>query len=225
MISRRAFIKITSGVIGAISFPSIMLAQEKKLPKVLIIGDSISIGYTPFVKKMLSGKAEIFHNEGNAQSTWLGLEKLDSWLEGKDWDVIHFNWGLWDLCYRHPDSKVYGNRDKVNGTIDTSLEQYGINIEKLVLRLKVTGAKLIFATITPVPEGEAGRFPKDPLRYNSIALAVMKENNVAINDLYSIMENQILKYQTMEGDVHYNEEGYKILGSKVAQSISNQIKL
>lgn len=126
--------------------------------------------------------------------------------------------------FRHPDSKVYGNRDKVNGTIDTSLEQYRINIEKLVLRLKETGAKLIFSTTTPVPEGEAGRFPKDSLRYNSIALAIMKEHNVAINDLFSIMKDQMSKYQIMEGDVHYKKEGYQILGSKVAESILNQIK-
>ena len=223
MQSRRDFLKNIFGLLGTIYLPTIIMAEQKKLPKVLIIGDSISIGYTPFVKKILSGKGEVFHNKGNAQATSNGLEKLDSWLNGNNWDVIHFNWGLWDLCYRHPDSEVYGNRDKEKGTLTTSLEQYKINMEKLVIRLKETGAKLIFATTTPVPEGEAGRFPQDPLRYNAIALAVMREHGVAINDLFSYAEDHMSKYQIKEGDVHFTKEGYQFLAKKVAQSIINKI--
>ena len=85
------------------------------LPKVLIIGDSISGGYTPRVVNLLKDKALVKHNPGNAQHTGTGIEKLDAWIGETDWDVIHFNWGLWDLCYRHPESKVQGRRDKVQG--------------------------------------------------------------------------------------------------------------
>lgn len=223
MHSRRKFLKNIFGLLGTVFLPTIMMAEQKKLPKVLIIGDSISIGYTPFVKEILSGKGEVFHNKGNAQATSNGLEKLDSWLNGNNWDVIHFNWGLWDLCYRNINSKVYGNRDKENGTLTTSLEQYEINMEKLVIRLKETGAKLIFATTTPVPEGEAGRFPQDSLRYNAIALAVMREHGVVINDLFSYSEDHMSKYQIKEGDVHFTKEGYQFLAKKVAQSIFNRL--
>ena len=59
------------------------------------------------------------------------------------WDVIHFNWGLWDLCYRHPKSKVQGRRDKARGTLTTPLEQYEKNLDQLVVRLKKTKAKLM----------------------------------------------------------------------------------
>jgi len=38
--------------------------------------------------------------------------------------VIHFNWGLWDLCYRNPLVKNQGNRDKVNGKLSVSLDDY-----------------------------------------------------------------------------------------------------
>ena len=81
-------------------------------PKVLIIGDSISIGYTPFVKEVLKHEAIVKHNSENAQHSGTGLLKLDTWIGNKKWDIIQFNWGHWDLCYRHPDVKVYGNRDK-----------------------------------------------------------------------------------------------------------------
>ncbi|MEX5491452.1 hypothetical protein ABFV43_21925, partial [Pseudomonas fulva] len=84
----------------------------------------------------------------------IGLEKIDKWLAAeKKWDVIHFNWGLWDLCYRNPTSKNQGNRDKVNGKILSTPEEYEKDLEKLVARLKTTGAKLIWANTTVVPEG------------------------------------------------------------------------
>ena len=143
--------------------------EEADLPKVLIIGDSISIGYTPHVKQILKGTADVRHHKGNAQHTGTGLKQLDQWIGKTKWDVIHFNWGLWDLCYRHPKSKVQGHRDKVNGTLTTPLEQYGKNLDELVTRLKATDAKLIWANTTVVPEGEAGRKMGDDKRYNDVA--------------------------------------------------------
>ena len=98
----------------------------------LILGDSISIGYTPLVIEALAGKANVSRPKANCGPTTRYLQSLDSWLAGPginhppntQWDVIHFNAGLHDLCYRHPDAKGYGNRDKVNGTLSVTLEQY-----------------------------------------------------------------------------------------------------
>ena len=59
---------------------ALMAFKGQELPNVLIIGDSISIGYTPFVKEALEGKANVVHNEGNAQHTGTGLIKLEEWL-------------------------------------------------------------------------------------------------------------------------------------------------
>ena len=92
----------------------------KDLPKALLIGDSISIGYTPHVVAALKGKVQVIHHRGNAQHTGTGLKMLDRWVGNTQWDVIHFNWGLWDLCYRHPQSKEQGRRDKKRGTLTTS---------------------------------------------------------------------------------------------------------
>ena len=85
-----------------IAFGSTVLADK---PNVLLIGDSISLGYTPHVVKMMQDEANVAHNKGNAQHSGTGVEKLEGWLGDTQWDVIHFNWGLWDLCYRHPESK------------------------------------------------------------------------------------------------------------------------
>ena len=110
--------------------------EPAEKPNILIIGDSISIGYTPFVKEALVDKAIVMHNKGNAQHTGTGLIKIEEWLGETDWDIIQFNWGLWDLAYRHTDAKTQGKRDKVNGTITFSVTEYAKNLETLVKILK-----------------------------------------------------------------------------------------
>ncbi|MCH2614083.1 MAG: hypothetical protein MKZ70_05245, partial [Opitutales bacterium] len=68
--------------------------DQEVLPRILLIGDSISIGYTPFVSEVYEGRAEVARNTGTAQHTGTGFEKLDEWLKDGKWDLIHFNWGL-----------------------------------------------------------------------------------------------------------------------------------
>ncbi len=128
---------------------------DPSLPNVLIIGDSISIGYTPEVRELLRGKANVLRPmrpdgkaPANCAATTTGLKELESWLGNTKWAVIHFNWGLHDLCYRNPEAKAQGNRDKVNGKISVPLPEYKANLETLVNRLEKTGARLIWASTT-----------------------------------------------------------------------------
>jgi len=74
------------------------------LPNVLIIGDSVSIGYTKPVMELLKGKANVQRVPVNCGNTKTALTGLDKWLGDIHWDIISFNWGLHDLCYRSPDS-------------------------------------------------------------------------------------------------------------------------
>lgn len=198
-------------------------SQEKELPKVLIIGDSISIGFTPHAKKILKDKAVVIHHKGNAQHTGTGLIKLEGWLEDTKWDVIHFNWGLWDLCYRNPKSKAQGHRDKINGKVTTSLEQYEKNLEQLVTRLKKTNAKLIWAHTTVVPDKEAGRMVGDDTQYNDVATKIMKKHGVTTNDLHSLTKGFSPDLFIGVGDVHYKQDGYKQIGQQVAATIEKAI--
>lgn len=197
--------------------------QDK--PRILIIGDSISIGYTPFVKENLANTAAIFHNPGNAQHTGTGLKKIDEWIGNGKWDIIQFNWGLWDLCYRHPDSKVQGNRDKENGIITYTIDEYASNLDSIVTILKTkTEAKLIFVTTTYVPENEAGRFKNDVIRYNDAAKKIMKRHSVTVNDLYeqSIPIHQ--KFGKGSDDVHYSNQGYEKLSNLVTGFLKTEIE-
>ena len=190
------------------------------LPKALLIGDSISIGYTPHVVTALKSRVEVSHHKGNAQHTGTGLKMLERWIGGQQWDVIHFNWGLWDLCYRHPDSRIQGRRDKKKGTLTTSLEQYEKNLDQLVVRLKKTGAKLIWAHTTTVPDGEAGRKLGDDDRYNDAASRVMKKHGIEINDLNALSDSFPSGLFTAPGNVHFKTEGSRRLGQAVAEKIA-----
>lgn len=196
----------------------------KDLPKVLIIGDSISIGYTPYVKRQLKDEASVSRNPGNAAHTGTGLQKIDAWLGDTRWDLIHFNWGLHDLCYRNPDAKQQGNRDKVNGKLTTPLELYEKNLDQLVTRLAKTGATLVWASTTIVPEGEAGRIAGDDKKYNEIAARVMKKHGVAIDDLHALSATFAADLFVKAGDVHYKPTGYQKLGTQVAESIRTGLK-
>lgn len=208
-------------LISLISLPASFAqesSEENDLPKVLIIGDSISIGYTNPVKRILKGNAVVSRIKGNAQHTGTGLKKIDAWLGDTKWDVIHFNWGLWDLCYRSPRSK-----NKVNGTLTTSLVDYEKNLEKLVTRLKKTNATLIWAHITIVPDNEPGRIVGDDKKYNDVATKIMKKHGVIINDLHSLTKDFSSDLFTGVGDVHYKKDGYEKIGKQVAGTIQNAI--
>lgn len=196
--------------------------DNPNLPNVLLIGDSISIGYTAYVRRKLIGKADVYRIPSNAKNSANGLQHLDEWLSMKslEWDVIHFNWGLWDLCFRHPKSKVQGNRDKENGTLTESIDGYRSNMKKIVAQLKQTDATLIWCTTTPIPKGEAGRKLGDDLKYNQAAAEIMKANGVKINDLHSHALLKLPEAMVREGDVHFTEQGYIHLASKVVMELS-----
>src|SRR5262245_17222031 len=64
------------------------------LPRVLIIGDSISIGYQVPLREALKGKANVHRPGTNCGPTTRGVEQIEQWLGDGKWDVVHFNFGL-----------------------------------------------------------------------------------------------------------------------------------
>ena len=187
------------------------ITDDPKLPRVLLIGDSISIGYTVAVRRMLKGKANVHRIPTNGGPTTRGVQRIDRWLGKSQWDVIHFNWGLHDL-------KFIRDRRQV------SPEEYEKNLTKLVTRLKKTGAKLIWCSTTPVPKGvKPPRTNDDVLLYNKIAAKIMKSQNIATDDLYSFAAKQRKKIQR-PSNVHFTRAGSKVLARNVVRSIEAGLK-
>lgn len=202
--------------------PFAPIEEDPALPSVLLLGDSISIGYTVPVRQMLKGLANVHRAPTNCGPTTKGLEQLDSWLGDKKWDVVHFNFGLHDLKYiddrgrRVPPSE---------GRIQVSKDQYAANLERLVQRLEKSSAKLIWCTTTPVPEGAHGRTPGDSKEYNSIAAKVIGQNpDVAVNDLYSFAMPRLAEIQR-NADVHFTPEGSRQLAMAVVAELRKSLSL
>lgn len=198
--------------------------EEPGLPRVLIIGDSISIGYTIPVRQRLQGRAVVFRPPVNCQHTGYGLANLKSWLGTNRWDVIHFNWGIWDTHYL--DAKGALVRDESQGTkglhIRCSPEQYGRNLSMLVEILETTGARLIWASTTPVMSRSGKRFEDIAVR-NAVAEKIMTARNITINDLYTFTLPRVQAWQTPD-QVHFNNEGNAQLGTRVSECILDALQ-
>jgi len=182
------------------------------LPRVLLIGDSISIGYTQPTRKLLEGKANVHRIPANGGPTKNGVANIKKWLGTGKWDVIHFNWGIHDLKFM-PDGKR-----------QVEAADYEANLRSLVATLKATGAKLIWASTTPIPEGELNpqrKFGQVP-EYNAIAAKVMTENGVTINDLNAWMAPRFEELHKPK-DLHYTDAGSEHLAKKVAEAITQAL--
>ena len=197
-----------------------IFAGDRTLPKVLIIGDSISIGYTPYVIENLKGVAEVRRHKGNAGPTIRGVAGIEEWISDGNWDLIHFNWGLWDMY-----GWEYHKEDR-------SPKAYGQRLESLVRRLKKTGAKLVWATTTPAcPANETTmerRFKQKvrisselERKYLDAALVVMEKHDVELNDLHTFMKPLWSKYAIADNNVHFSKLGSRKLGEQVAKAINS----
>ena len=195
------------------------VADVPGLPRVLILGDSISIGYMLGVRERLQGKANVHRPAENCGETARGVASLDKWLGDTKWDVVHFNFGLHDVKYLDAAGK-YVTPDK--GRQVATLAEYEANLRTIVARLKKTGAKLIFATTTPVPAKSSGRVENDEVRYNEVAVRVMKELGVAIDDLHAFVKPRQGRIQR-PNNVHFTDEGSAELAGVVAASIQSAL--
>lgn len=192
--------------------------DDKTFPKVLLIGDSISIGYTADVKTLLAEKANVVRIKGNSQGTTNGVKKIEAWIGETDWDIIHFNFGLHDLK-RVKEAGTSKNSNDPNDPYQADLEAYRNNMRQIVEVLKRTDAKLIFATTTPFPSGvKPYRDPADVARYNDAAIEIMNENEIPVNDLCTAIKDRLDELQ-QPINVHFNKEGSRFLAEKVAETI------
>ncbi len=193
------------------------------LPRVLLIGDSISMGYTLPVRELLKDAANVHRPPANCGPTTTGLQQIDKWLGDKKWDVIHFNWGLHDLKYMGPDGKNLQDPNDPQNRQQVPPDQYEKNLRTLVDRLQQTGAKLIWRNTTPVPKGAQGRVVGDAAKYNAIANRIMQEKGIQVHDLYAFVTPQADELM-LTANVHFTKEGYQALAQDVARVIRQALQ-
>ena len=173
--------------------------DDPKLPRVLLIGDSVSRGYTQPTRVALAGKSNVHRAPANCGPTASGLKNLDVWLGAGKWDVIHFNFGIHDRA--------------------TPAADYVKRLEEIVARLEKTGAKLIWASTTPIPDNPAQKqTAQSVVDKNALAAEVMKKHGIPTDDLFGAMTPRLKEFQPPL-DVHYTGAGYDFLGAKVGESV------
>ena len=197
--------------------PGPKLPPSTTLANLLVIADSVSIGYTGTAAKNLSSTALLQHgpydvSDGGAGATVVGEECLDNFLVTQaqvpvQWDVILFNFGLHDM-QNDPTSEATYKRQLTN----------------ITKRLVATGSKLIYATTTPfMPYASVGNDIVQVL--NGIALAVMQPYPaIEILDLHTLVTDHCgLNYTTCDWcrvepcSYHYNALGEVAQGLAVAE--------
>ena len=198
-------------------------ADDPELPGLLLIGDSISIGYTLPVRELLKGKANVHRPSTNCGPTSRGISGIAQWLGEGKWDVIHFTWGLHDLKYLGPKGQNLADPRAAGSHQQIPPAEYEKNLQLLVKRMKKTGARLIWCSTTPVPSGAKGRVVGDSMKYNQIALRVMKEHDIPVDDLYGFSLGKLEKIQR-PANVHFTPEGSRMLAEEVVKAISGQLK-
>jgi dienelactone hydrolase/lysophospholipase L1-like esterase len=197
-------------------------ANPAALPKVVLVGDSIRMGYAPVVARLLAGKATVISAAANGGDSANVRNHLQEWVIREKPDIVHMNTGLHDL-------KV----SRQTRQFQVPLDQYEANVRSIVQAIRNgTSARLIFASTTPILDGrharrdvEFDRFEKDVGRYNQAALKVMEQLDVPVDDLHSIVERGGAEGLLEKDGTHYTPEGYELLAAAVADCVLRQIAI
>lgn len=176
------------------------VADNPALPRVLLIGDSISRAYTVGVRTALAGRANVHRAPENCGPTANGLRKLDLWLGEGKWDVIYFNFGIHDRA--------------------TPIADYEKRLEQIITRLQQTGARIIWASTTPIPPDPAKKqSPESIVERNAVAARLAQKHGLTVDDLFTVITPHLADTQR-PNDVHFNARGYEILAAQVAATIA-----
>lgn len=192
------------------------------MKKVVLIGDSIRMGYDKYIKDALSGVAEVYYPDENCRFSQYVLRYAHNWKSefkcGDDVDLVHWNAGLWDVL------ELFGDEPL------TPLDTYGENILRIYKRLKLLfpKAKFVFATSTSVNEEIAKpdffRHNKIIEKYNKKAVDILSSTDTYINDLYPLTKSFPDSYRS--DFVHfYTPEGTEQIGGRVLSVISKLLDI
>lgn len=186
------------------------------MKKVLLLGDSIRMGYQQFVKEELDGEYEVRYPEDNGRFAAYTLWQVNQELKwNPDIELVHFNNGYWDMNIEAPMTEAIH-----------PVEEYVSFLRRIVTLCRQCGAKVVFATTVPILEaGAAGdntgvqgtiNYSNDWVKeYNAAAVKLMAELDVPVNDLYDLCMRDDRRYKC-EDMLHLSEEGSRACAKQVA---------
>ena len=196
------------------------------MKKVLLLGDSIRMGYDEYVKELLDGEFEVFYdNDDNGRFAAYTLWQANHFFKHfGHFDIVHWNNGYWDMNIEAPMT-----------TAMHPVDEYVYFLGRILAEIRRNGAVPIFATSTPILSKEAAAdiviegtksFEYDNSwveKYNAAAVSFMQKEGVAVNDLYSLCLEDPHFYKCPDL-LHLTEKGYRRCAEKVAEAVRETAK-
>lgn len=190
--------------------------NERGLPNLLVLGDSISGQYSTFLREKLLHRANVRvgGTAYDAHPDWASVVRREITEReadiGRPFDLIQINWGLHALKWAQ--GTDYSMRFKEGYSRCVPLERYGAELEKLIVELKRTGRRFVWATTTPANNGSD---PDDAAVYNAVAREVVERHGIAVNDLHAFVVLHRLP-QNEPRNCHFPRASSERLGHQVA---------
>jgi hypothetical protein len=181
----------------------------------LVIGDSISIGYTPYLRDSLNEYFVVSHNPDNAKNSSFTRAHLDEWLVGNP-KVIIWNNGLWNAMnpVYYPEGAPYATNNEV----------YRQDLIAIAQRLTQTGARVFFVTTTDIRPEVNAFYPGRDEELNAVAYEVLPDLGVKIIDTHSEAVAHSTTLHNILYDVHFTEEGYHTFAEIIRKEVVKDLK-
>lgn len=201
------------------------------MKRVMLIGDSIRMGYQSDVQKELSGEFEVWGSDENNRFAKYTLNELGRMLEAFSKnnyeksdeallqptasknnevvypDVIHWNNGLWDTSIVCEEDGAF-----------TPIDEYLSYMKKILRELRKMTDKIIFATSTPVKPENPNQKNDIIVEYNKRIIELMRNEGIMINDLYGLVASDVDKYLSTD-NIHLSLEGKAACAKQIAECI------
>ena len=180
------------------------------MKKAVLLGDSIRLGYGPATAELLKDEFEIFQPDDNSRFCHYMLRQIFDYKNHlSQADVIHFNCGHWDLCELFGDGPF------------TPQEEYVRVMKKIGGMLLSFTDKVIFSTTTPVRNENIYNSNARVKEYNDLIVPEFQKMGIVINDLNSLLADDIEKYIRADDKIHLTDEAIKLCSRQTAGYIKN----
>lgn len=188
---------------------------------VILIGDSIRMGYQPYVSNLLTNLIPVSGPVENCQHSGIVTQYLKTWVLDKKPALVHMNAGLHDLI-----------ENKSTGIFQIPTNQYAANLDYIFRTLRDNGIRVIWSTTTPVIDTTYSnwnlgqtfiRHDADVVMYNNVARAVLSRYNIPVFDLYAYVKTLDPGAVYYQDGLHYTAAGYRLLAAQVSAFISNNL--
>lgn len=196
------------------------------MKNILLIGDSIRMGYDRAVAERLTGLANVYFPDENCRFAQYILRAVNLWKENNNWptdmDLIHWNAGLWD-CIR-----IFGDEPLSPLPV---YRDFIVRVHKRIRQL-FPDAKIAFATSTPIDEerfrrdhnGKYERYNREIDAYNAAAVEALTALGESVDDLNAVMKAAPLSEHS-DGVHYYTPAGTARISEAVTRFLCDALEL